>query len=124
MSDWADTVKDRENGEAVGYIGHDEPVDNGKRYVAADNEPIEDIRRDAVGQAEAANADVVDVPQPPAAKSDPAPAPTNDPGKYGVGDNSGANANPSEQPGGQTSAGPVDGGNSVPTHQGEHNHNQ
>lgn len=103
--DWDDTVKDRENGEVVGHIGHDETIAANGAPVTRDDLPIEDVRKDAVESTEAAGEQVVDVPQPPADGSNntPAPASSSEPGVGGPADNSGANANPDES--GQSSAG-------------------
>lgn len=65
MGDWTQTVKDRENGEVVGFIGHNEPID-AQPSTKPDGEPLFDVRRVAIDDAKAADREVVDPVQPPA----------------------------------------------------------
>ncbi len=68
MGDWSQTVEDREKGELIGFVGHNEPTDSGKRFVAPSDQPLTDVRRVAVKNTESAGIDVADAP---ALDSDP-----------------------------------------------------
>ncbi len=60
MPDWSDTVKDRERGEVVGFIGHNEPIEAAEVSRATSDQPIEDVRRVAIENTEAAGQPVSD----------------------------------------------------------------
>lgn len=64
MGDWKDTLKDRENGELVGFVGHNEAVEEREEQKAAPDQPITDVRRVAVDDTEAAGVKVADAPVP------------------------------------------------------------